>query len=175
MGCPTWLHSTIARYFIYEVNPHFSVAFKDMDERYVESNPADSEGWYISKLISVPNSREGEVTRKTGSLRRKYGVVYTLFYGRIRIPRNAGNIDACADSVYQALFFCLWKRAWGRGYTSHGGISGFMTLSPTEGIWQERLVIAYAHIKVYGQRCFNPPPQVTHPFNHGGTKISWPG
>ena len=80
--------------------------------RYVESNPADSEGWYISKLISVPNSREGEVTRKTGSLRRKYGVVYTLFYGRIRIPRNAGNIDACADSVYQALFFYLWKRAW---------------------------------------------------------------
>ena len=44
------------------------------------------------------------VIRKKDSLRCKYGVVYTLFYGRIRIPRNLGNIDACADSVYQALF-----------------------------------------------------------------------
>ena len=44
------------------------------------------------------------VTRKKDSLHCKYGVVYTLFYGRIRIPRNLGNIDACADSVYQALF-----------------------------------------------------------------------
>ena len=44
------------------------------------------------------------VTKKKYNLRCKHGVVYTLFYGRIRIPRNLGNIDAWADSVYQALF-----------------------------------------------------------------------
>ena len=38
------------------------------------------------------------VTRKKYNLRCKHGVVYTLFYGRIRISRNLGNIDACADS-----------------------------------------------------------------------------
>ena len=26
------------------------------------------------------------------------------FYGNIQIPRISGNFDACADSVYQALF-----------------------------------------------------------------------
>ena len=27
-----------------------------------------------------------------------------IFYGNIQIPRISGNFDACADSVYQALF-----------------------------------------------------------------------
>ena len=39
----------------------------------------------------------------TDSLRSAHGVVYTIFYGRIRIPRIYGNFGACADSVYQAL------------------------------------------------------------------------
>ena len=36
----------------------------------------------------------------TDSLRSVHGVIYVIFYGRIRIPRISG---ACADSVYQAL------------------------------------------------------------------------
>ena len=39
----------------------------------------------------------------TDSLRSVHGVVYVIFYGRIRIPRISGNFGACADSVYQAL------------------------------------------------------------------------
>ena len=27
-----------------------------------------------------------------------------IFYSNIQIPRISGNFDACADSVYQALF-----------------------------------------------------------------------
>ena len=38
------------------------------------------------------------------SLRSKHGVIYVIFYGNIQIPRISGNFDACADSVYQALF-----------------------------------------------------------------------
>ena len=37
------------------------------------------------------------------SLRPVHGVVYVIFYGRIRIPRISGNFSACVDSVYQAL------------------------------------------------------------------------
>ena len=39
----------------------------------------------------------------TDSLRSVHGVVYMIFYGRIRIPRSSGNFGACTDSVYQAL------------------------------------------------------------------------
>ena len=66
---------------------HFPVGLR---ERYVEVSPADGRG--------------ANKTRKKDSLRCKYGVVYTLFYGRIRIPRNLGNIDACADSVYPVSY-----------------------------------------------------------------------
>ena len=38
------------------------------------------------------------------SLRSRHGVIYVIFYGNIQIPRISGNFDACADSVYQALF-----------------------------------------------------------------------
>ena len=39
----------------------------------------------------------------TDSLRSVHGVVYMIFYGRIRILRISENFGACADSVYQAL------------------------------------------------------------------------
>ena len=35
-----------------------------------------------------------------------------IFYGNIQIPRISGNFDACADSVYQALFL-HWKGSLG--------------------------------------------------------------
>ena len=38
------------------------------------------------------------------SLHSRHGVIYVIFYGNIQIPRISGNFDACADSVYQALF-----------------------------------------------------------------------
>ena len=85
--------------FSYEVKSHFSVAFKDLDKRYVESSLADSEGWYISKLKSAANSHEDEFNTKIDCSYCEYRVVYTLFY---RISRNN---DACANSVYPALFF----------------------------------------------------------------------
>ena len=39
----------------------------------------------------------------TDSLCSVHGIIYAIFYGRIRIPRISGNFSACADSVYQAL------------------------------------------------------------------------
>ena len=61
--------------------------------------------------------------RYTVSVRDIYGLVYNnIVYDGIRIPRISGNFDACADSVYQALFprkkgslGLRGKRAWGRG------------------------------------------------------------
>ena len=32
-----------------------------------------------------------------------HGVVYVIFYGRIRISRISGNFGTCADSVYQVV------------------------------------------------------------------------
>ena len=39
----------------------------------------------------------------TDSLLSVHGVIYLIFYGRIRIPRISRNFGTCADSVYQAL------------------------------------------------------------------------
>ena len=52
----------------------------------------------------MANSSRVEINSSvTDSLRSVHGVVYVIFYGRIRIPRIFGNFGACADSVYQAL------------------------------------------------------------------------
>ena len=54
--------------------------------------------------MSVENSGRVEINSSvTGILRLVHGVIYVIFYGRIRIPRISGNFGACADSVYQAL------------------------------------------------------------------------
>ena len=37
----------------------------------------------------------------TDSLHSVHGVVYVIFYRRIRIPRIFGNFGTCTDSVYQ--------------------------------------------------------------------------
>ena len=52
----------------------------------------------------MANSGQVEINSSVmDSLRSVHGVVYMIFYGRIRIPRISGNFGACADSVYQAL------------------------------------------------------------------------
>ena len=52
----------------------------------------------------MANSDRIEINNSvTDSLRSVHGVMYVIFYGRIRIPRISGNFGACADSVYQAL------------------------------------------------------------------------
>ena len=52
----------------------------------------------------MANSSRVEINSSvTDSLRSVHGVVYVIFYGRIRIPRISGNFGACADSMYQAL------------------------------------------------------------------------
>ena len=52
----------------------------------------------------MANSGRVEINSSvTDSLRSVHGVIYVIFYGRIRIPRISGNFGACADSVYQAL------------------------------------------------------------------------
>ena len=39
----------------------------------------------------------------TDSLRSIYGVVYVIFYRRIRVSKISGSFGTCADSMYQAL------------------------------------------------------------------------
>ena len=52
----------------------------------------------------MANSSRVEINSSvTDILRSVHGIVYVIFYGRIRIPRISGNFGACADSVYQAL------------------------------------------------------------------------
>ena len=52
----------------------------------------------------MANSSRVEINSSvTDSLRSVHGIVYMIFYGRIRIPGISGNFGACADSVYQAL------------------------------------------------------------------------
>ena len=52
----------------------------------------------------MANSGRVEINSSvTDSLRSVHGVIYVIFYGRIRIPRISGNFGACADSVHQAL------------------------------------------------------------------------
>ena len=38
------------------------------------------------------------------SLRSVHGVIYMIFYGRIRIPRISGNFGACADMCTRFSF-----------------------------------------------------------------------
>ena len=46
---------------------------------------------------------------ETDDIRSKYGAIYGVFYGSILTPRISGGVNACADSVYQALFSAYEK------------------------------------------------------------------
>ena len=46
---------------------------------------------------------------ETDDIRSKYGAIYGVFYGSILTPRISGGFNACADSVYQALFSAYEK------------------------------------------------------------------
>ena len=48
-----------------------------------------------------------------------------IFYGNIQIPRISGNFDACADSVYQALF-PRKKGSLGSRLTCYSEADGFV-------------------------------------------------
>ena len=46
---------------------------------------------------------------ETDDIRSKYGAICGVFYGSILTPRISGGFNACADSVYQALFSAYEK------------------------------------------------------------------
>ena len=80
----------------------------------------------------------------------------------------------CSQSLYKAISSSQPVASSQPSVLSHTlswTPSAFITLSPSEVICHKRFVTAYAHIKLYGQPCFNPPPQLTHLFNYRGTKL----
>ena len=46
---------------------------------------------------------------ETDDIRSKYGAICGVFYGSILTPWISGGFNACADSVYQALFSAYEK------------------------------------------------------------------
>ena len=80
----------------------------------------------------MANSSRVEINSSvTDSLRSVHGVVYVIVYGRIRIPRIAGNFGACADSVYQALLSAHEREPGFEASTVQAALSVSVMKTPT--------------------------------------------
>ena len=72
---------------------------------------------------------------ETDDIRSKYGAIYGVFYGSILTPRISGGFNACADSVYQALFSAYEKEPGVEAISTVASSSetGIVTVPPPRG------------------------------------------
>ena len=72
---------------------------------------------------------------ETDDMRSKYGAICRVFYGSILAPRISGGFNACADSVYQALF---------SAYEKEPGVEA----SSDQEVGNERALVLFAEMYV---------------------------